>query len=77
MITTHAAGCKETVEEGVNEYLVPLKDTQGLIYAFNAFLSLTHEQQDAMGLAGREKAVEEFDNQKIAQEIFTLVRSQL
>jgi glycosyltransferase involved in cell wall biosynthesis len=70
VITTHTAGCEETVEEGVNGYLVPLKDTQGLTQAFNAFLSLTHEQQKEMGLAGREKAMEEFDDQKIAGEIY-------
>lgn len=70
VITTHTAGCEETVDEGVNGYLVPIKDTQGLTQAFNQFLSLTHQKQVDMGLAGREKAVEEFDDQKIAEEIF-------
>jgi glycosyltransferase involved in cell wall biosynthesis len=70
VITTHTAGCEETVEEGVNGYLVPIKDTQGLTQAFNQFLSLTHQKQVDMGLAGREKAVEEFDDQKIAEEIY-------
>jgi glycosyltransferase involved in cell wall biosynthesis len=70
VITTHTAGCEETVEEGVNGYLVPIKDTKGLTHTFNAFLSLTHQKQVDMGLAGREKAVEEFDDKKIAEEIF-------
>lgn len=75
VITTDTAGCREAVDEGINGYLVPIKDTQGLAQAFNAFLSLTHEKQLEMGFAGRKKAVEEFDDQKIAQEIWDIVNN--
>jgi glycosyltransferase involved in cell wall biosynthesis len=73
IITTLTAGCAETVDEGINGYLVKIKDIKGLTTAFNEFLSLTHDKQVEMGIAGRNKAVEEFDDQKIAEEIFNIV----
>ncbi len=72
VITTHAAGCEETVDEGVNGYLVNIKDVGSLIKAINDFLALTHEQQTKMGHAGRTKALNEFDDKKIAQEIWNI-----
>ncbi|CAG0903104.1 unnamed protein product, partial [Darwinula stevensoni] len=73
VITTLTAGCAETVDEGINGYLVNIKDIKGLTTAFNEFLSLTHDRQVEMGLAGRAKAINEFDDKRIALEIFNLV----
>lgn len=77
VITTLTAGCAETVDEGINGYLVNIKDIKGLTTAFNEFLSLTHERQVEMGIAGRAKAINEFDDKRIALEIFNLVEGQL
>jgi len=71
------AGCAETVDEGINGYLVNIKDIKGLTTAFNEFLSLTHDRQVEMGIAGRAKAINEFDDKRIALEIFNLVEGQL
>ncbi len=77
VITTLTAGCAETVDEGINGYLVNIKDIKGLTTAFNEFLSLTHDRQVEMGIAGRAKAINEFDDKRIALEIFNLVEGQL
>lgn len=73
VITTHTAGCEETVEEPLNGFLVPFKDINGLIGAFKEFLSLSHEKQVEMGLAGREKVKKEFDDKKIAKNVFDVI----
>jgi len=38
VITTDAPGCRETVEEGVNGFLVPVKDSQALAEAMEKFI---------------------------------------
>lgn len=73
VITTLTAGCVETVDEGINGYLVEIKDIKSLTNAFIEFLALTHEKQGEMGIAGRKKAINEFDDKRIALEIYNLV----
>jgi glycosyltransferase involved in cell wall biosynthesis len=77
VITTLTAGCAETVDEGVNGYLVKIKDISDLTKVLKEFLSLSHERQVEMGIAGRKKAINEFDDKRIAQEIFDLVEGLL
>ena len=61
IITTDRAGCREVVVDGVNGFVVKQKDSQDLIEKIEKFLSLSHEEKRAMGLAGREKVEKEFD----------------
>jgi len=73
VITTKTAGCSETVDEGINGYLVDIKSVSALANAVNQFLTQTHEQQLTMGLAGRKMAVNEFDDKKIAIRIHEII----
>lgn len=61
IITTNIPGCKETVEEGKNGFLIKPHDTDSLINALRLFLSLSDEKQQAMGKYGRKKVEKEFD----------------
>lgn len=61
IITSDIPGCRETVENGRNGYLVPPRDVEGLVEAIRRFLSLSVEEREAMGRYGREKAEREFD----------------
>lgn len=61
IITTTIPGCVETVEEGVNGYLVKPHDVDSLIEAISSFLSLSDEEQKMMGENGRKKVEKEFD----------------
>jgi glycosyltransferase involved in cell wall biosynthesis len=63
VITTNKNGCKEIVDEGINGFLVPVRDTESLIEAVERFIHLPHEQKVQMGLAGRKKVEREFDRQ--------------
>ena len=60
IITTDAPGCRETVINGVNGFLVPVKDVKKLAEALKYFV-LQPEAMEAMGAASREIAVGKYD----------------
>ena len=73
VITTLTAGCKETVEENVNGFLVPIKDSEKLAGAMQQILKLDDIDLEIMGRVGRKKAVEQFDAQLIAAEYIKII----
>ena len=75
IITTDAPGCKETVIDGKNGYLVPIKDTDALTHAMEKMLLLTHEDRVTMGKLGREKAEKEFDEKIVIQKYLDVITS--
>lgn len=64
IITTDAPGCRETVVEGKNGFLVPVRDVGALAAAMERFI-LRPELIDKMGRASRGIAEERFDVHKI------------
>lgn len=59
VITTNAPGCKETVVDGKNGYLVPVKDVKAIVQKMEYMIE--HPEVTAnMGLAGRKIAEEKF-----------------
>lgn len=60
VITTDAPGCRETVKDGVNGFLVPVKSIDGLTEAMEDFLT-DPALINAMGKASRKIAEEKFD----------------
>ncbi len=73
IITTDVPGCRETIIDNKNGFLVPVKDSQALADAFEAFIRFTPDQRVAMGVAGREMAEEIFDDKLIAEEIVRIL----
>lgn len=67
IITTDIPGCRETVEDGVNGFLVPPRNVEKLIEAIRDFLSLSKEERRRMGEQGRLKAEREFDVKKVIE----------
>lgn len=64
VITTDAPGCRETVADGDNGYLVPVQDAKPLAQAMMRFI----EQPDLiarMGQRSRERAEEKYDVHKV------------
>jgi N,N'-diacetylbacillosaminyl-diphospho-undecaprenol alpha-1,3-N-acetylgalactosaminyltransferase len=59
IVTTNAVGCRETVEEGVNGFLVAARDAEGLARAIER-LALEPQLRQLFGEASRRKAVSEF-----------------
>ena len=68
IITTNARGCRETVDDGVNGLLVPLKDPATLAEAME-FLTKDAVRRAAMGQASRQMAESRFDAREVAQVI--------
>lgn len=73
IIATDRSGCRETVDAGVSGYVIPVKDEAALIAALENFLSLTWEQRQNMGLAGRRKMEKDFNRQIIVQRYMEVV----
>ncbi len=67
IIATNRAGCRETVEDGVTGFLIPIKDEEALIQALEKFMKMTPEQRKKMGLAGRAKMEREFDRKIVVE----------
>jgi glycosyltransferase involved in cell wall biosynthesis len=64
IITTDAPGCRETVIEGINGYLVPVKDSQTLAKVMERFI-LEPELINIMGAESRKIAEEKYDVHKV------------
>lgn len=60
IITTDAPGCRETVVDSYNGYLVPVKSVDGLVKAMEKFI-LNPELISTMGKASREVVEDKFD----------------
>lgn len=73
VITTDTAGCRETVDENVNGYLVPVKDPEALAKAMHNFIQLDSAARIHMGRSGREKVLREFDDRIIADQLYRML----
>lgn len=67
VITTDIPGCRETVDEGKNGFLVPVKDVKSLANVCFKVMELGDEERRKMGQYSREKAERVFDVQKVVQ----------
>ena len=65
IITTNRSGCREVIDDGVNGFIVEQQNSSDLIEKIEKFLSLTWEEREAMGVAGRRKVEREFDRQMV------------
>lgn len=64
VITTDAPGCRETVEHGVNGFLVPPRDVEALVAAMERFIK-EPALIETMGKESRRLAEERFDVRKV------------
>ena len=64
IITTDAPGCRETVKDGENGYLVPIRDVDSLVVAMEKFVD-NAELVAKMGKRSREIAIEKYDVKKV------------
>lgn len=67
IIASDIPGCRETVVDGKNGYLVPPKDAQALADSMSRYLSLSQEEKMAMSRYSRKLAEERFDVKQVMQ----------
>ncbi|MFV0349013.1 MAG: glycosyltransferase family 4 protein [Halodesulfovibrio sp.] len=68
VVTTDAVGCRETVREGRNGYMVPVGDAKALAEVLMRFIRQP-ERFAAMGLESRRYAEERFDVHKVNEAV--------
>jgi len=73
IVTTDVPGCRETVEEGVNGFLVPLHDAEALATALYR-LAVDPELRERMGQAGRARAVSYFSDEVVSEQLTAVYR---
>ena len=67
IITTDSIGCREVIEDGKNGLMVPARNAEALAAAMRKMLALPAEQRREMGLYGRRKVEQEFDERLVIQ----------
>lgn len=67
IITTDRSGCREVVEDGINGYKVPQKNSEQLIEAIERFLQLSYDEKRQMGLNARQTVEKQFDRQIVVE----------
>jgi glycosyltransferase involved in cell wall biosynthesis len=72
VITTHVPGCRETVVEGLNGFMVPPRDVRALVFAMERFIH-NPELIVQMGEESRRLAEERFDVHKINQKLMAVL----
>jgi len=68
IITTDAPGCRDTVDEGRNGFLVPVRDPGALAKAMERFIA-EPDLARTMGAASRHLAEEKFDVRRVNERI--------
>ena len=66
IVTTNSIGCKDVVDDGVNGFLIPIKDSEALADKLRILIE-DKDLRVKMGKASREKAEQEFAIEKVIQ----------
>jgi N,N'-diacetylbacillosaminyl-diphospho-undecaprenol alpha-1,3-N-acetylgalactosaminyltransferase len=74
IVTTDAPGCRQVVENGVNGFLVPVKDAAAFQAAVERLIS-DRLLRERMGLASRKKVIAEFSNDVVIDQVVKLYDS--
>lgn len=77
IITTDTPGCRETVEEGKNGYLVPIKNTTALAQAMSKMYHLDLVELTRYGVHSRQMALKKFDDKVIIEQYFNLIEEEV
>ena len=77
VITTDTAGCRETVKEGENGFLVPSKNIKDLSESMIKSCILGKDVLKKMGEKSRQKALKEFDENIINQQIMEIIQTEI
>lgn len=77
IITTEVRGCRETVVNGENGYLIHPKNVEELIKAMEQMLKKTQEEIDDMSEKSYKKAIERFDINIINNKMIEIIEKTL
>jgi glycosyltransferase involved in cell wall biosynthesis len=69
VIGTDTAGVREAIDDHQNGFLVGVRDVDSLAGAMEKFIAMSRKERQEMGMKGRRKVLEEFDDRRIAEQI--------
>lgn len=72
VITTHSPGCRDTVDDGVNGFLVPVRDVTSLAKAMLRFVE-TPALICAMGIESRRLAEDRYDVHRVNERLISIL----
>jgi glycosyltransferase involved in cell wall biosynthesis len=75
IITTDVTGCRDVVKDGYNGFLVPPKDAKSLSIAIEKMIALSHRDRRLMGIKGRLKVIDEFDDKIVLKKYLDAIIS--
>ena len=75
VIASDHVGCREVVQDGVSGLLCKPKDVDDLVLKMEAMRSMDPDLRRKMGEAARIKAVEAFDEDKVANQYFSCIQA--
>jgi glycosyltransferase involved in cell wall biosynthesis len=75
IITTNWKGCRDTVEHGVNGYIIERGDFLSFFKYLDYFLHADRQVLAQMGTASRQKAEQEFDENSIISRYLAIIHS--
>ena len=73
ILTTNVEGCRETVVEGINGYLVPKKNAEALAERIIWFIENQDEWQQ-MAIESRKMAEQKFDVHKVNYSLLKIMQ---
>lgn len=74
IISTDRSGTRETIDDGVNGYLVKEKSSKDLIKKIEKFLYLSFDEKKQMGYKGRKKVEKEFNRDIVVENYLEEIR---
>lgn len=77
IITTNSVGCKEVVENGYNGFLCQAKSLEDLVYCIDKFINLDYKEKILMGMNGRNKIENEFNEDIVINKYVTVINNLL
>lgn len=66
-IAADRPGCRETLEDGVTGFLVPVNDVSAVFQATEKIINMSVEQRTQMGMQGRKRIQEKFDRRIVVK----------
>ena len=74
ILTTDNIGCRDTVTEGENGYLVPPRKVEALVEAMEKFVALSPDQRMEMGRNSRQKVEQAFGDEQVIPHYLGLIQ---
>lgn len=74
IICTYRSGCKETVDDGISGFVVPIKNTEEVIKATEKIINMDNKSRKKIGLNGRKKMEKEFDRKFVVDKYMNYIK---